>query len=934
MKPLELPKQLKGPWHHALMMTYGVDIPFFENAVWSQFNASCRHKIILADGQQFLAACNNYARNGLARYLNQRYVAGGIFSQHAAHAKLILLTNPEQGRLLIGSGNLNLQGYASGGELFSRYEYNQETPQTLGAFLTIRELLEGLMGQNLLDPTAQRHINQLLEKTCWLYRSPADAWRPVRHNLHTSFLNQLEQAVGGETVTELWVLVPFYDEAGIALQRLLNTFTPRSVKLLVQPGHTSVDPGVLRNLRLPAGTTLSIHAVHKEDAAYLHAKLYLLKLADKAICLQGSANLSQVAMLRTLTGTPPGNVELCNLLEGPPDAFDSLIEALILAPETENLESLGLSIAPHEQDQQEALPPNACRLTGGEWHDNRLTLYYIGQIPDLSELHVAIAGQSVTLDLKAQRAGQLEAIIPPEVGQLLKSPVPLTLSWQENGEEHITNPIFVCNRAKLEAELAASGGEESLTAVGELDIDDDLEQLVAELDNALIIDRRSAWQLVGRSATGNGSSGDDNEDAEPLSYEQIDYEMLRKHPKMRQYMERSRGGSAGERTRLQIILNAITHHFEGLLEIVSPAETAIVQLNSDDVAMAETEEEREAEEAERRRRQLSREQRIRRIFKNFIRRYLRGIGSADFQEFAGFAVMANNFIIFSHLLWQLSLKEWFEPDLEFLFKSQLTTWRFFWGDAEQEGYFARLRDDERTTATSWQREQAADARNLAAIYRAAQETDDPNWIELRIVLRDFWRSLLTSDALRVAPELLEDLWLIAAEINFFNPARPSEIVSELTHLANFNTKDRFLRELANKHRLLPGSLEIGLERVVRTINYRRTELPVRCLYVRGDNSSVQAETAIAMLREWMRAESLDYYRIAFSNPGEPLKVLYYEVSQERGVYWDERSGEERDIKAVEKLTAPWDVMLDAMRSQALMLDKKLSFPLTKYAIVA
>ncbi|HIE54154.1 MAG TPA: hypothetical protein EYP90_03045 [Chromatiaceae bacterium] len=639
MKPLELPSQLKGPWHHALMMTYGVDIPFFENAVWSQFGASCRHKIILADGQQFLVACSNYARSGLVRYLNQRYVAGGIFAQHAAHAKLILLTNPEQGRLLIGSGNLNLQGYASGGELFTKYEYSQDTPQFLSAFLTIRELLEGLIGQEMLDPTAERHINQLLEKTPWLYRAPDNTWRPVRHNLYTSFLNQLEQAVSGEIVEELWILSPFYDEAGIALQRLINAFTPRSVRLLVQPGHTSVDPGALRSIRVPETTNFSIHAVNKENGAYLHAKLYLLKLAQKAICLQGSANLSQVAMLRGLTETPAGNVELCNLLEGPPDAFDHLFDELVITPETENPESLGLSIALHEEDQQDTLPPTSCRLTGGEWHENRLTLYYTGHIFDLSKLYVNIDGQAITLDIESRRSGYLEAVVPPEVSQLLKRPVPVALGWKDDTEDQVSNPIFVCNRATLEAELAASGGEETLATVGELDIDEDLEQLVAELESALIIDRRSVWQLVGRTTPGDSSTEGTDGDAEPLNYDQIDYEMLRKHPKMRQYLERSIGGSHSQRTRLQIILSAITSHFEGLLNAASISETMIAQLGSDEIEMAETEEEREAEEVERRRRQLSREKRIRRIFKNFIRRYLRGIRSVDFQEFAGFEVM-------------------------------------------------------------------------------------------------------------------------------------------------------------------------------------------------------------------------------------------------------------------------------------------------------
>jgi len=296
--------------------------------------------------------------------------------------------------------------------------------------------------------------------------------------------------------------------------------------------------------------------------------------------------------------------------------------------------------------------------------------------------------------------------------------------------------------------------------------------------------------------------------------------------------------------------------------------------------------------------------------------------------------MVNNFIIFSHLLWQLSLKEWFGPELDFLFRSQLTTWRFFWGDAEQDGYLATLQDDERATAKRWQREQSADARNLATLYQASQETHDPKWAGLRIALRDFWRSLLMSEVLSVTSELLEDLWLIAAEINLFNPARPLEIVEELAHLAHFNTEDRFLRDLSKRHQLPPGGLAIDLVRAVRTVNSKRTKSSVRCLFVRGDNSTMQAETAIAILRDWMQFESLDYYRISFTNPGEPLKLLYYEVSQAYGIYWDERSGEEREIVSLEKVTAPWESVLDTMRSHAAKLEETLSLPVKKSATTA
>ena len=106
MKELELPARLKGPWEHAVIVTYGMDIPFFENALWGQFNSRCRNKIVLADGERYLEACADYALGGLVRHLNQRYIAEGVFVLRAAHAKLILLVNAERGRLLVGSGNL------------------------------------------------------------------------------------------------------------------------------------------------------------------------------------------------------------------------------------------------------------------------------------------------------------------------------------------------------------------------------------------------------------------------------------------------------------------------------------------------------------------------------------------------------------------------------------------------------------------------------------------------------------------------------------------------------------------------------------------------------------------------------------------------------------------------------------------------------------
>ena len=112
MNEIGIPDQLAGEWQHALFLTYGVEIPLFEGALWRQLAPGCRNKVILADGQRFLAACSSYAQPGLVRHLNHLYVADGVLHQFSVHAKAILLTNETSGRLMVGSGNLGMQGIA------------------------------------------------------------------------------------------------------------------------------------------------------------------------------------------------------------------------------------------------------------------------------------------------------------------------------------------------------------------------------------------------------------------------------------------------------------------------------------------------------------------------------------------------------------------------------------------------------------------------------------------------------------------------------------------------------------------------------------------------------------------------------------------------------------------------------------------------------
>ncbi len=912
MNELELPEQLKGPWHHDLVLTYSLDIPFFENALRGQLAARCRNQIILADGRRYLEACASYARGGLVRYLNQRYVAEGIFAPRAAHAKLILLTNPERGRLLVGSGNLNWQGYASGGELFTQYEYTADAPAGLNAFLAVRELIEGLVERRYISAPAEKRIRHLWEKTPWLFQSPTHEWQPVRHNLQRSFLDQLQQVVGDEPVEELWVLSPFFDKELVALERLLTVLSPQKSFLLMQPGCTSVDPKALRATLDRYGDRCQSYAFSKgDDSPYVHAKLYLLRLPDRAICLQGSPNLSQVAMLLTV---PQGNVELANLFTGPRHAFDDLLDALDIQPVVD-LDTLDLSY--QSTQPSTAQPSDGWRLTGGEWHEDWLFLGFQGALPDLKDASLVIAHHLFPLDVHAKQHQTLELKLSLEAVGLLKQAAPVAVRWREQDNAFDSNPVFVCNRAALANELQISAEDETLRRVGDLDLDDEeFERLLGELGTALLIDRRSVWQVAGRTPP---STTDEDDEALRLDYAGIDYDLLRQHPKIRQYMAKGATDLHYARSRLQIILNSITDHFRGLLDAPESAQIfeAVARMTQTEEGEGGTEEERDEEEAGKQRRRHSQARRVARILKNFIRRYLRGIQSPDFQELVGFEVIAQNYEIFSHILWRLFAKDWVEP--EFVIESLLQTWGFFWGNNEQAGYFKELDLEQQTQVCQWVRDYHADAELLAALYYSAYLTHIEQLQELRFALRDFWREFLRHPPLEITAEMLEETWRIVGHLFPYQPPRPTTILDELTRLAQFETPRSILHAIEKRHRFPNGTCSFKSQSVWREPLQRSDH--VKCLFISADKALKNKAAAVAVLRDWMRFESLDYYRV-HAPAGE--RLLYYEGLVQQGLYWTKEWGE-MELDCIVPSSTDWDKTLSKIRDLAAYLDTQSVF---------
>lgn len=879
MDRLHLPEQLRGPWEHAVILTYGLDASFFEAALLKQFDATCRNRIILADGRMYREACNTYATAGALRHLNQRYIAEGVFAPRASHAKMILLTNETDGRLLVGSGNLTMQGFGSGGELFTRYEFNGEEEQ-LGPFMTARQVLEGLMDRNYLSNTARKHLNLLLEETPWLFKGFQGAL-VVRHNLEASFADQFEKEIRGRATKELWVLSPFLGRDGSALGRLFELLQPQRLNLILQEGRTSVDPEALHRRVEDFGSACRVFVVPAGvDTPYIHAKLYLANLGAREICVQGSPNLSHAAFFLT---DPTGNLELANLVEGKTGEFDELIAALSPLP-VKDVRDLRLSFEPDDESDEKDDP--TWFLASGELKRQVLELEVRGDLP-AKEWDIEIGGEPIGLVTSLERHS-LRFTLPAKAVEKLQSPVPVRIL--SSGRQRLeSNPIFVTNREALDNMLKSFDSSQVLGRFGRLDLgDEEFETLLRELEATLVFDRRSIWRVAGRR-----DIRDSEDDAPEIRYEDVDYELLKKHPKLQQYLTRASEGS--QKTRLQILLNSIIENFRhiGVLEKTGSIFGESVTDQEEDQEEAGDE---EGEDQQTKR--WSSEQRLRVILRNFIRRYLRGLDQADVRKILGPEGMVSNYIIFSHLIWHLMSKDW--VDYPFLLNAQFELWEGFWGP--REGYLLNLDPEETLFVRTQLKAHDQDSLVLAFAYVASDLSWKEDWKDELMRLRNLMRSFLVDVPLAISSKAVSTAAALVTQLMGYEPPTPEDLVDDLAWLANHETDSTFLRNIEGLLGLPKNSCAFE----TKEGSFGNTQ----ALVVNGDLSKDQA---LAVIAQWLAHEERIYYRIQSKSS---RSVLQFDVSRGSCLWAPDQWSEAEDLSPPESSPFPWSPSIERLRRAA------------------
>ena len=313
----------------------------------------------------------------------------------------------------------------------------------------------------------------------------------------------------------------------------------------------------------------------------------------------------------------------------------------------------------------------------------------------------------------------------------------------ETGEESL--PTFPYHPNVLMALASGQRRTDLLKQAGDFELDDEeLEELLAQLDQALVVDGRSIWRMLKRKVPDQSA----DETSASIAYDDLDWDAIQSHPKLAQYRNWDQHSSSNP-TALGMLLTSIAKRFEATVQRRheggpepdgpdSPSDPL------DDLAKvidAEDEEGAEKDELTRDRRRTSARSRVRRQFHSFVQRFVDGLTDEAFVRHVGPSVLVPSYVIFNHLCWKLIQIDLADPLR--LTRLQTTLWRFFWGDKSEPGYFATLRHrvnrkPHSTFSTTTTPRQSSSARYSKPTKHTQHEKDHRAMIEVR----DAWRTIV------------------------------------------------------------------------------------------------------------------------------------------------------------------------------------------------
>ena len=445
----------KLPAENCFILTYNLDLPFFEAALFEPlYGAGCRNTVVLCDPQQYNEALQD---STLLRYAGLRYLLfSGLTSPRGAfHPKLILLTNKTAGRLFLTSGNLSRAGYTTNWEVVTDFEFNHRRPDPVAwkAFRWAYLLFEKLTGVSEHSNLVRERLERLWGTTPWLREElPFDENAPVwmLHNLEETLLGQiidLYRQNDGTQVKEIGVVSPFFDTRALALSEILKQLDPASIQI-----YTQTAQGIQKELidRVLQGRSNHVKFFSLGTMSRrLHAKTLLIKTKQGVWLSSGSANFSAPALLHPAR---QGNTEMVVLrYETDPTYYDEWMAEL-----TQTAIPLPLNSLPSEvQDYSFPSLSNVLNLHAAQLRNKQLELHLTLDLPDNCSIRVLLQDEQLTnfefSNWKKTSSGWISLRCSNDFIKRAEFPVLISVEIIQSGETLLrSRPVILHNLAALE----------------------------------------------------------------------------------------------------------------------------------------------------------------------------------------------------------------------------------------------------------------------------------------------------------------------------------------------------------------------------------------------------------------------------------------------------------------------------------------------------
>jgi hypothetical protein len=882
---LVVPELINGSWTSAVILTFGANLSFFESSILRQLS-QIPLRAILADGRRLDAILSKAAETGVnLRMVNRAYLVAPLRHARAAHAKAIILLGAESGQLIVGSGNLGQDGYGTAGELWHLFRFqDQSDTQHLAEFVAVRDLIDEMAANGVIDPPTVDFMETVWSKAPWL-PSTHEGDSSVRHNFEVPLIAQLAGAVTWP-VEELTVHAPFHDPDSAALAALITQFRPKTVRVLLSRA-TSVDTSKLAQVMASAPRAKWLLAEVEDDAAtYIHAKWVHLVGANNEALLTGSANLSRSALLRASNS---GNIEIGVISRGVRGEFSDLYKHLTLSPITD-IASLNLSYAPTSVDDLESRLP---RTSWSRLDGTKLTLAFDRAIDGMQQdlrvfstngevtpTSVDVDGKVVTLNLT-----KIDAALIAEGGFI-------TVQFGDVDSE--ASETWPYQLSALRARLDRAGEREMLPHVGSLpEKDADLYALLRELEETLIFDPVSTWRVA---KPNSGSSVPTEDGGESSRWEDLDWARVRRDPRYSGYFALK--SVHANPSDIQVVLAAIGGRLGGLGVTVrderdeDESDLALegdVQIAADD----EVEGEEFDDVLQQNARPIS--ARTRMAFNRFIVRYTRATQDEAFVNALGPIVGASNAAIFNHLL--MALMERDAVDIAKARDAQVALWALLWGRSPESGLLRGLADEERQAVE----QVLSDAHVRQTTLRALAGCHGRELAsQQRADLRAIAQHLILDESFGLDSELIESVRTVSGS--------GTGVLRDLEALASLDTGAEVAETVLSPLGVAASRAKWRIEDVSRTNSGAGSRIRADVLVV----SATVPGLTHALVREALERLAVEarlaglpcarYLRIRFEGNGSD--VGFWDVDASEGV-----AMVNRDDQEIESLDPPWPAWL-------------------------